>query len=135
MCVYTGLRSPFWLNPDEYDVKAAVTYYFTHFMPPDIRSDIITDSFPVYGTSRHFEWNLFYFYAGKLGQFFQDAPVQSDSFFCHGRDCAEKYPEALRSFAGASSDPSGMVYFQLFHFGCIGLFCGVFKPLRAFGGE
>ena len=80
MCIYTGLRSPFWLNPDEYDVKAAVSYYFTHFMPPDIRSDIITDSFPVYGTSRHFEWNLFYFYAGKLGQFFTDSAVQMRLF-------------------------------------------------------
>lgn len=80
MCVYTGLRSPFWLNPDEYDVKAAVNYYFTHFMPPDIRSDIITDSFPVYGTSRHFEWNLFYFYAGKIGQFFADPAVQMRLF-------------------------------------------------------
>ena len=76
MVVYTGLRSPFWLNPDEYDVKAAVLYYFTHFMPPDIRSDIINDSYPVYGTSRHFEFNMFYFYAGKIGQFFSDAAVQ-----------------------------------------------------------
>lgn len=76
LCVYTGLRSPFWLNPDEYDVRAAVNYYFTHFMPPDIRSDAINDSYPVYGTSRHFEWNLFYFYAGKLGQFFSDAAVR-----------------------------------------------------------
>ena len=76
MTVYVGLRSPFWLNPDEYDVKAAVLYYFSHFMPPDIRSDIINDSFPVYGTSRHFEFNMFYFYAGKLGQFFSDAAVQ-----------------------------------------------------------
>ncbi len=80
MCIYTGLRSPFWLNPDEYDVRAAVNYYFTHFMPPDIRSDLITDSFPVYGTSRHFEFNLFYFYAGKLGQFFSDAAVQMRLF-------------------------------------------------------
>ena len=76
MCVYTGLRSPFWLNPDEYDVKAAVLYYFHHFMPPDIRSDIINDSYPVYGTSRHFEFNMFYFYAGKIGQFFADPTVQ-----------------------------------------------------------
>lgn len=76
MVIYTGLRSPFWLNPDEYDVKAAVLYYFTHFMPPDIRSDIINDSYPVYGTSRHFEFNMFYFYAGKIGQFFTDAAVQ-----------------------------------------------------------
>jgi len=76
MTIYVGLRSPFWLNPDEYDVKAAVLYYFSHFMPPDIRSDMITDSFPVYGTSRHFEFNMFYFYAGKLGQFFCDAAVQ-----------------------------------------------------------
>ena len=45
-------------------------------MPPDIRSDIINDSYPVYGTSRHFEFNMFYFYAGKLGQFFADAAVQ-----------------------------------------------------------
>lgn len=79
-CVYTGLRSPFWLNPDEYDVKAAVNYYFTHFMPPDIRSDMISDSFPVYGTSRHFEWNLFYFYAAKLGQFFSDPTVRMRLF-------------------------------------------------------
>lgn len=76
MTIYVGLRSPFWLNPDEYDVKAAVLYYFSHFMPPDIRSDIINDSFPVYGTSRHFEFNMFYFYAGKIGQFFSDAAVQ-----------------------------------------------------------
>lgn len=76
LCVYTGLRSPFWLNPDEYDVKAAVLYYFSHLRPPDIRSDIINDSFPVYGTSRHFEWNLFYFYAGRLGRYFSDAAVQ-----------------------------------------------------------
>lgn len=76
LCVYTGLRSPFWLNPDEYDVRAAVNYYFSHFMPPDIRSDVINDSFPVYGTSRHFEWNLFYFYAGKLGQFFADEALR-----------------------------------------------------------
>lgn len=80
MCIYTGLRSPFWLNPDEYDVKAAVNYYFTHWMPPDIRSDAISDSFPVYGTSRHFEWNLFYFYTAKLGQFFQDPTVQMRLF-------------------------------------------------------
>ena len=37
LCAYTGLRSPFWLNPDEYEVKAAVGYYFTGLMPPDIR--------------------------------------------------------------------------------------------------
>ncbi len=80
MVVYTGLRSPFWLNPDEYDVKAAVNYYFTHFMPPDIRSDIINDSYPVYGTSRHFEFNMFYFYAGMLGRFFSDAAVQMRLF-------------------------------------------------------
>lgn len=60
LCAYTGLRSPFWLNPDEYEVKAAVGYYFTGLMPPDIRSDAIAGSFSVYGTSRHFEWNLFY---------------------------------------------------------------------------
>lgn len=80
LCWYVGLRSPFWLNPDEYDVKAAVNYYFTHWMPPDIRSDIINDSYPVYGTSRHFEFNLFYFYSAKIGQFFADAAVRMRLF-------------------------------------------------------
>ncbi len=76
LCAYTGLRSPFWLNPDEYEVKAAVGYYFTGLMPPDIRSDAIAGSFSVYGTSRHFEWNLFYLYAGKLGRYFTDPALQ-----------------------------------------------------------
>ena len=76
LCAYTGLRSPFWLNPDEYEVKAAVGYYFTGLMPPDIRSDAIVGSFSVYGTSRHFEWNLFYLCAGKLGRYFTDPAVQ-----------------------------------------------------------
>lgn len=76
MTVYVGLRSPFWSNPDEYDVKAAVLYYFKHWFPPNIYSDTITDSFPVYGTTRHSEFNLFYLYAGKIGQFFSDAAVQ-----------------------------------------------------------
>lgn len=77
LCVYMGTRSPFWLNPDEYEVRSAVRYYTTHWMPPDLRSDEISDAFAVYGTSRHSEWNTFYFWAGKLGQFFSDAALQS----------------------------------------------------------
>lgn len=77
LCIYIGTRSPFWLNPDEYEVRAAVRYYETHWMPPDIRSDEISDAFAVYGTSRHSEFNTFYFWAGKIGQFFLDAAMQS----------------------------------------------------------
>lgn len=77
LCIYIAGRSPFWLNPDEYEVRTAVRYYFTHWLPPDIRSDEISDAFAVYGTSRHSEFNTFYFWAGKLGQFFQDAAMQS----------------------------------------------------------
>lgn len=77
LCIYIGTRSPFWLNPDEYEVRAAVRYYETNWMPPDIRSDEISDAFAVYGTSRHSEFNTFYFWAGKIGQFFTDAAMQS----------------------------------------------------------
>ena len=77
LCFYIGGRSPFWLNPDEYEVRAAVRYYETNWMPPDIRSDEISDAFAVYGTSRHSEFNTFYFWAGKIGQFFKDAALQS----------------------------------------------------------
>ena len=77
LCFYIGSRSPFWLNPDEYEVRAAVRYYRTHWLPPDLRSDSIADAFAVYGTSRHSEFNTFYFWAGKIGQFFKDAALQS----------------------------------------------------------
>ena len=77
LCFYIGGRSPFWLNPDEYEVRAAVRYYKTNWLPPDIRSDEISDAFAVYGTSRHSEFNIFYFWAGKIGQFFKDAALQS----------------------------------------------------------
>ena len=77
LCIYIARRSPFWLNPDEYEVRTAVRYYFTHWLPPDIRSDEISDAFAVYGTSRHSEFNTFYFLAGRLGQFFRDAAMQS----------------------------------------------------------
>lgn len=77
LCIYIAGRSPFWLNPDEYEVRSAVRYYFTHWLPPDIRSDEISDAFAVYGTSRHSEFNTFYFWTGKIGQFFKDAAMQS----------------------------------------------------------
>lgn len=76
LCIYLANRSPFWLNPDEYEAKLVSNYYFDHWMPPDIRSDSIADAFACYGTTRHSEFNTFYFWTGKLGQFFQDAAVQ-----------------------------------------------------------
>lgn len=77
LCFYIGGRSPFWLNPDEYEVRSAVRYYQTNWMPPDLRSDTIADAFAVYGTSRHSEFNIFYFLTGKIGQFFEDPALQS----------------------------------------------------------
>lgn len=76
LCVYLANRSPFWFNPDEYEAKAVSNYYFSHWMPPDIRSDSIADTFAVYGTTRHSEFNTFYFWTGKLGQWFSDTAVQ-----------------------------------------------------------
>ena len=45
LCFYIGSRSPFWLNPDEYEVRAAVRFYKTHWFPPDLRSEEIADAF------------------------------------------------------------------------------------------
>ncbi|MCI9133885.1 MAG: DUF2142 domain-containing protein [Lachnospiraceae bacterium] len=80
LCVYVGLRSPFWLNPDEYDTRSAILYYGTHWAPPDIRSEDVGSSYSVYGMSRHFELNTFYFWAGKLGSLFSDPTLQVRAF-------------------------------------------------------
>lgn len=76
LCIYLANRSPFWFNPDEYEAKQISNYYFTHWMPPDIRSESIIADYSCYGTTRHSEFNTFYFWTGKMGQWFSDPAVQ-----------------------------------------------------------
>ena len=80
MTIFTGFWNPFYLNPDEYHTLSAVNYYFSHFMPPDMRDPAIIDSYAIYGTTRHSEWTLFYFLTAKIGQFFAD-PIIRVRFF------------------------------------------------------
>ncbi len=80
MTVFTGFWNPFYLNPDEYHTLSAVNYYFSHFMPPDMRDPEIIDSYAIYGTTRHSEWTIFYFLTAKIGQFFSD-PIIRVRFF------------------------------------------------------
>lgn len=80
MTVFTGFWNPFYLNPDEYHTLSAVNYYFSHFMPPDMRDPEIIDSYAIYGTTRHSEWTVFYFLTAKIGQFFSD-PIIRVRFF------------------------------------------------------
>ncbi len=76
LTVYVGFRNPFYLNPDEYHTLAVVDYYYDHFMPPDMRDPEIINSYAVYGTTRHSEWNVFYFLTAKIGQIFTDRMIQ-----------------------------------------------------------
>ncbi len=80
LCVYTGFRNPFYLNPDEYHTLAAIRYYFSHFMPPSMLDPDIIDTYAIYGTTRHSEWTVFYLLTAKVGQFFTDEIIQMRLF-------------------------------------------------------
>lgn len=80
LTVYVGFRNPFYLNPDEYQTLEVINYYFSHFMPPDMRDMSLINSYAVYGTSRHSEWNLFYLLTAKLGQIFTDEMIRARFF-------------------------------------------------------
>lgn len=80
LTVYVGFRNPFYLNPDEYHTLAAADWYFSHFMPPSMRNPEIISTYAIYGTTRHSEWNMFYFLTAKIGQFFTDELVRMRFF-------------------------------------------------------
>lgn len=80
LCIYTGFRNPFYLNPDEYHTLSAIRYYFSHFMPPSMLDPDIIDTYAIYGTTRHSEWSLFYFLTAKIGQFFTDEIIRMRLF-------------------------------------------------------
>ena len=60
MAALTGLN----IHPDEVVHLAAVSYYAQHFLPPALNSDLIADSFSVYGFSRLGGYEIYYPLAG-----------------------------------------------------------------------
>lgn len=54
------------MHPDEMQTKAAIDYYRTHWIQPDVRSDFVAETVSGYGMTRLSEINLYYLFAGKL---------------------------------------------------------------------
>jgi len=60
MAALTGLN----IHPDEVVHLAAVSYYAQHLLPPALNSEVISDSFSVYGFSRLGGYEIYYQLAG-----------------------------------------------------------------------
>lgn len=58
-------RGKFNASPDEYVTGAAIHYYESHWLPPDIRNPALSASYSGYGRTRLAELDLYYFAAGK----------------------------------------------------------------------
>lgn len=71
LVIFLSANSDFNAHPDEAATKSAIDYYLTHWIPPDIRSEEIEDTFSRYGCSRLSEWSIYYFIAGKSGYIFK----------------------------------------------------------------
>lgn len=54
------------VHPDEMQTGAAVEYYRTHWIQPDIRSEFVAGTVSGYGMTRLSEINLYYLFAGKF---------------------------------------------------------------------
>ena len=54
------------IHPDEMQTRAAVDYYRTHWIQPDVRSDFVATTVSGYGMTRMSEINLYYLFAGKF---------------------------------------------------------------------
>lgn len=52
------------IHPDEMQTRAAVDYYRTHLIQPDVRSDFVAETVSGYGMTRLSEINLYYVLAG-----------------------------------------------------------------------
>lgn len=70
LVVLMSSRSELGNHPDEYVTKMAIDYYLNHWVPPDIRSADISNTFSAYGTTRLRELTVYYFLAGKMGLIF-----------------------------------------------------------------
>ena len=54
------------VHPDEMQTRAAVDYYRTHWIQPDVRSEFVAGTVSGYGMTRLSEINLYYVFAGKF---------------------------------------------------------------------
>ena len=54
------------VHPDEMQTRAAVEYYQTHWIQPDVRSEFVAGTVSGYGMTRMSEINLYYLFAGKF---------------------------------------------------------------------
>ena len=54
------------VHPDEMQTRAAVDYYRTHWIQPDVRSEFVAATVSGYGMTRMSEINLYYLFAGKF---------------------------------------------------------------------
>lgn len=54
------------IHPDEMQTRAAVDYYRTHWIQPDVRSAFVAETVSGYGMTRLSEINLYYLFAGKF---------------------------------------------------------------------
>lgn len=54
------------VHPDEMQTRAAVDYYRTHWIQPDVRSEFVAGTVSGYGMTRMSEINLYYLFAGKI---------------------------------------------------------------------
>lgn len=54
------------VHPDEMQTRAAVDFYRTHWIQPDVRSDFVATTVSGYGMTRMSEINLYYLFAGKI---------------------------------------------------------------------
>lgn len=63
-----AFKSPYGVtvHPDEMQTRAAIDYYRTHWIQPDVRSEFVADTVSGYGMTRLSEINLYYLFAGKF---------------------------------------------------------------------
>lgn len=57
------------VHPDEMQTKAAIDYYRTHWLQPDVRSAFVAETVSGYGMTRLSEINLYYPLAGHFANF------------------------------------------------------------------
>lgn len=67
LVLYMALFSRLYAHPDENLTKSAIDYYMARWFTPNLKSDLVVDSFSVYGNTRLREYTFYYLLAGKIG--------------------------------------------------------------------
>ena len=80
LVVYIAIYSDYGIHPDETVSKMAIDFYLTNWIPPDIRNEMVANTFSNYGHSRLEEMSVYYFLAGKVGFLFKEV-VHSANYY------------------------------------------------------